>query len=224
MSGRRAARRTDRSRDRRQRGDRPGDGPARPGRGRRGHPDRAAIPERLARRGRAGRAQHGGVRRDRLRRLAEFFEELPAPIDHVLVTGRPVPTTRPLAELDFDQARRGRRATSAAAARRWPAPPPEGPGRRNAGVHGRHRRPPDGGGIRVDLGADGRGSRTDEGPRARDRAGPREPDRGRLRRHAALGVDPRRPSWTRAASSCAGRCPSAASSARPTSPRWPCTS
>jgi len=38
-------------------------------------------------------------------RLAKFFEDLPAPIDHVLVTG-PGPYYAPLAEFDFDRARR----------------------------------------------------------------------------------------------------------------------
>jgi len=38
-------------------------------------------------------------------RLGKFFGELPAPIDHVLVTG-PGPYYAPLAELDFDKARR----------------------------------------------------------------------------------------------------------------------
>ena len=38
-------------------------------------------------------------------RLAQFFDELPRPIDHVLVTG-PGPYYAPLAELDFEEARR----------------------------------------------------------------------------------------------------------------------
>jgi NAD(P)-dependent dehydrogenase (short-subunit alcohol dehydrogenase family) len=38
-------------------------------------------------------------------RLARFFNELPAPIDHVLVTG-PGPYYAPLAELELDKARR----------------------------------------------------------------------------------------------------------------------
>ena len=38
-------------------------------------------------------------------RLGQFFDELPTPIDHVLVTG-PGPYYAPLAELDFDKARR----------------------------------------------------------------------------------------------------------------------
>ena len=38
-------------------------------------------------------------------RLAKFFDELPTPIDHVLVTG-PGPYYAPLAEFDFEKARR----------------------------------------------------------------------------------------------------------------------
>src|SRR5262249_12353199 len=38
-------------------------------------------------------------------RLAGFFDELPGPVDHVLVTG-PGPYYAPLAEFDFDEARR----------------------------------------------------------------------------------------------------------------------
>ncbi len=38
-------------------------------------------------------------------RLKQFFDELPAPIDHVLVTG-PGPYYAPLAEFDFEKARR----------------------------------------------------------------------------------------------------------------------
>ena len=38
-------------------------------------------------------------------RLARFFDELPTPIDHVLVTG-PGPYYAPLAEFDFEKARR----------------------------------------------------------------------------------------------------------------------
>jgi len=38
-------------------------------------------------------------------RLAQFFDELPTPIDHVLLTG-PGPYYAPLAEFDFEKARR----------------------------------------------------------------------------------------------------------------------
>src|SRR5262245_43708886 len=39
------------------------------------------------------------------KRLGRFFEELPGPIDHILVTG-PGPYYAPLAEFDVDKARR----------------------------------------------------------------------------------------------------------------------
>src|SRR5260370_40324931 len=38
-------------------------------------------------------------------RLAQFFDELPAPIDHLLLTG-PGPYYAPLADFDFERARR----------------------------------------------------------------------------------------------------------------------
>src|SRR5260370_6954960 len=38
-------------------------------------------------------------------RLAQFFDELPAPIDHLLLTG-PGPYYPPLADFDFEKARR----------------------------------------------------------------------------------------------------------------------
>jgi NAD(P)-dependent dehydrogenase (short-subunit alcohol dehydrogenase family) len=66
----------------------------------------ARDPERLHRVGRelgAGTAAFDATDFDRLGR---FFDELPTPIDHVLVTG-PGPYYAPLAELDFDKARRG---------------------------------------------------------------------------------------------------------------------
>ena len=39
-------------------------------------------------------------------RLGRFFDELPTPVDHMLITG-PGPYYAPLAELDFEKARRG---------------------------------------------------------------------------------------------------------------------
>ena len=62
-------------------------------------------------------------------RLERFFDELPAPVDHVLVTG-PGPYYAPLAEFDVEAARRDcRRASLAAAAGR--------PERREQGSPGR---------------------------------------------------------------------------------------
>ena len=73
-------------------------------------------------------------------RLGRFFDELPAPVDHVLVTG-PGPYYAPLAEFDFDKARRDVEAhlllpiQVARHARRQGAPGWDAP------LHGRHRRP-----------------------------------------------------------------------------------
>ena len=47
----------------------------------------------------------GFWRRTDFQQLARFFDGLPKPIDHVLVTG-PGPYYAPLAELDFEKARR----------------------------------------------------------------------------------------------------------------------
>ena len=44
-------------------------------------------------------------------RLERFFEDLPGPVDHVLVTG-PGPYYAPLAEMDFDRARHASTRTS----------------------------------------------------------------------------------------------------------------
>ena len=48
-------------------------------------------------------------------RLKRFFDELPAPIDHVLVTG-PGPSYAPFAEFDIEELRQRRRCSSLAAA------------------------------------------------------------------------------------------------------------
>ena len=55
-------------------------------------------------------------------------------------------------------------------------------------------------------------------------ADPGQPHRRRLRRHAPVGVAPRRPARRPPRASSAPRSPSAASSDRPMSPRWRCTS
>ena len=52
--------------------------------------------------------------------LGKFFDELPAPIDHVLVTG-PGPYYAPLAEFDLDKGAPRRRVPSLAAAGGGPA-------------------------------------------------------------------------------------------------------
>jgi NAD(P)-dependent dehydrogenase (short-subunit alcohol dehydrogenase family) len=65
----------------------------------------ARDPDRLQRVGQELGASTAAFDATDLRRLERFFHELPTPIDHVLVTG-PGPYYAPLAELDFDKARR----------------------------------------------------------------------------------------------------------------------
>ena len=102
-------------------------------------------PERLhAGRRRARRAEHGGVRRHRLRRVSSgSSQELPGPIDHVMVTaGGPV-----LRAARRDGLRRGaprRRGAPLAAAPGRPSRRRQGAARRHAAVHRRHRRPASG--------------------------------------------------------------------------------
>ena len=124
-------------------------------------------------------------------RLGRFFDELPRPIDHVLVTG-PGPYYAPLAEFDFEAARRDLEAhillplqvaRNAASKVR-----PGGTLLFMGGTGGRHTAP----GMALDLGSHGRASRHDEEPRARARARPGQPDRRRLRRHTVVGIAPRR--------------------------------
>jgi NAD(P)-dependent dehydrogenase (short-subunit alcohol dehydrogenase family) len=64
----------------------------------------ARDPERLQRVGRELGARTAAFDATEFARLARFFDELPAPIDHVLVTG-PGPYYAPLAELDLERAR-----------------------------------------------------------------------------------------------------------------------
>jgi len=66
----------------------------------------ARDPDRLRRVGlELGAASIAAFDATDFERLGEFFDELRAPIDHVLVTG-PGPYYAPLAEFDFDKARR----------------------------------------------------------------------------------------------------------------------
>jgi NAD(P)-dependent dehydrogenase (short-subunit alcohol dehydrogenase family) len=65
----------------------------------------ARDPERLHQAGLELRGSIAAFDATDFERLARFFDELPAPIDHVLVTG-PGPYYAPLPELDLDQARR----------------------------------------------------------------------------------------------------------------------
>jgi NAD(P)-dependent dehydrogenase (short-subunit alcohol dehydrogenase family) len=65
----------------------------------------ARDPERLRRAGQELGAGVAAFDATDLDRVAAFFDGLPGPVDHVLVTG-PGPYYAPLAELDFDRARR----------------------------------------------------------------------------------------------------------------------
>ena len=123
-------------------------------------------------------------------RLGRFFDELPTPIDHVLVTG-PGPYYAPLAEFDLGKARRdveahlllplevARNAASKVRAGGTLLFMSGTGGRRTAA------------GFAL-IAALGGASRHDEEPGARARAGPGQPHRRRLRRHAAVGIAPRR--------------------------------
>ena len=69
------------------------------------YPHRRQSRAASARRERVRCAEHCGVRCYRFRRLGRFFDDLTAPMDHVLVTG-PGPYYAPLADFDFEKARR----------------------------------------------------------------------------------------------------------------------
>jgi NAD(P)-dependent dehydrogenase (short-subunit alcohol dehydrogenase family) len=66
----------------------------------------ARDPERLHRVGQELGASIAAFDATEFEQIERFFDGLPTPIDHVLVTG-PGPYYAPLAELDFDKARRG---------------------------------------------------------------------------------------------------------------------
>ena len=155
--------------------------------------------------------------------LERFFQDLPTPIDHVMVTaGRPYYGR--LVDMDFAAgAPRPRRAPLAGAPGR-PQRRRQGETGRHAAVHGRHRRPPPGRRPRDRGDSHRRTSRPHRQPGARARAGPRQPHCRRLRRHPVVGIASRRSSSKTAAISSAPRFPSGASSDRPTSPHSPCTS
>jgi|SRR5215470_12291234 len=65
----------------------------------------ARDPDRLGRVGAELGARTAAFDATDFARLGRFFDELPGPIDHVLLTG-PGPYYAPLAEFDFDKARR----------------------------------------------------------------------------------------------------------------------
>ena len=102
-------------------------------------------------------------------RLERFFDELPD-ADRPRAGHRPRPLLR---AAGGDRLRRGaprRRGASPAAAAGRPQRGGQGPPGRDAALHGRHRRPPHGAGLALDLGAHRRDARPDEEPRARARA------------------------------------------------------
>ena len=72
-------------------------------------------------------------------RLGRFLDELPTPIDHVLVSG-PGPHDLPLAEFDVDEARRDLEAHLLLPLQVARGAVEHGPPRWNAALHGVHRR------------------------------------------------------------------------------------
>ena len=99
---------------------------------------------------------------------------------------------------------------------RWLGTPPERSARRDPAVHGRHREPEHGCRTRAHLCADRRPPRPDEEPRVEIAPVRVEPDRNRVRRHAAVGIVARRPDAARAAPNDTAYPPR--TSAQPTSP------
>ena len=123
--------------------------------------------------------------------LEQFFRDLPTPIDHVMVTAGP-PHYGRLLDMDFAQARRALgehlllalRVARNAVRKVRPGGTlllMGGTGGRRAGHRPRDR-----------IGRHRRTARPDRQPRARARARPRQPHRRRLRRHAVVGIAPRR--------------------------------
>ncbi len=125
-------------------------------------------------------------------RLGRFFDELPTPIDHVLVTG-PGSCYAHLAEFNFEDARRDVEAQillPLQVARNAASKVRPGGTLLFLGGTGGHR-PAVGRSFISGLTAALQAS--DEEPRSRDRTRPGEPDHCGVRRHAAVGGDPRRP-------------------------------
>jgi NAD(P)-dependent dehydrogenase (short-subunit alcohol dehydrogenase family) len=107
--------------------------------------------------------------------LEVFFADLEGPIDHVMVTAGG-PYYAPLAEMDFDEARPRTPGASDGDGRRRPARPGQGPPRRHAAVHGRHRGAPPERGCGDQLGDQRRPPGPRREPGARD-PGWGQPDR-----------------------------------------------
>ena len=150
--------------------------------------------------------------------LERFFEDLPTPIDHVMVTG-PGPHYKPPLEMDTDEARAALGGHMVLDTRGRSQRPRQSETRWFAGVHRRHGRSADTSRIRDRLGGHRRHARAHGQPRPRARADPGQSDRARLRRHPVVGFASRRRSRpaTRGAAVHAAR--SDAWSARQTSPR-----
>ena len=122
--------------------------------------------------------------------LEAFFEHLEGPIDHVLATGGG-PYYAPLADMDFDEARRDlqKHPMLMLGVARYASPKVRpggtllfigGTGGRKAAHWHAHRS------------GDSRATPAHGRPGARNRAGAGQPHRRWLRRHAAVGVAPRR--------------------------------
>ena len=155
-------------------------------------------------------------------RLGRFFDALPAPIDHVLVTG-PGPYYAPLAEFDLDAARRDVDAhlllpLQVATERREQG----SPGRHPA-LHGRRRRPSCGTGLAfiaaltAALPAMTKNLALEVAPVRVNLIAAGFVDTPLSATLPGGEIDARR-------EHSAPRCRSGASSARPTSPPWPSTS
>src|SRR6202795_3022873 len=120
----------------------------------------ARAPDRLHRVGQELEASIAAFDATDFERLGRFFDELPTPIDHVLVTG-PGPYYAPLADRHREGTPR-RRGSSLAVAAGCSERCTQGPPGRDPPLHGRHWWPPHGCEIRAHLGSHGRASRHDE--------------------------------------------------------------
>ena len=191
---------------------------------RRGHPH--GRDRRAPRRRREGGRRPGAVAfdaGDSAALAAVLRATCPTPIDHVMVTAG-APHYIPPLEIEPEEARQAfadkLALTLQVAQEAVGKVRPGGSLLFMGGTGGRRPRR----GFALTRNGHRRAARSDREPRARARAGPRQPDRGRLRRHAIVGARCSATTSTSGVTSCAPRCRSAASSDRPTSPRSPCTS
>ena len=146
-------------------------------------------PERLQRAALdVGRPQHRRLRRHRSGRAEAILRRSAGP-------DRPRDGHRPAARTTGRPARDGLRSGAPSAqrprhpcARGRPQRRRQDAAGRHADAHGRHRRPADQSRPRDRLRGHRRAASVHSGPRARARAGPRQPHRRRLRRHPAVGV------------------------------------